>query len=74
MAYRPGQNIADMNFGSISIIIPNMNQIHQMVYKIRAFKNLNVNVDADANANADSDADADAGGSALALLDFVQGS
>ena len=51
VTYLPGHNIVVKNFGPISIIVPNMNQIHQMVKKIWALKNLNVNVETDAEAN-----------------------
>ena len=65
MTYRPEQNIADRNFGPISIIVPNINKTHQMVRKYEPLKNFNVKVDADPDANAE------ARDSAYALLDFM---
>ena len=53
MTYRPEQNIADRNFGPISIIVPNINKTHQMG-KYELLKNFNVNVDADFHANAEA--------------------
>ena len=32
--YRPGLGIAERNFGPISVIIPNMNQIHKILWKV----------------------------------------
>ena len=56
MIYRPGQNIADVNFRSIDT------KSIKWFRKYKLLKNFNVNVDAEANPNAE----ADAGGSALA--------
>ena len=51
VTYRPGQNIADRDFGPISIIVQNMNQI-KWFRKYELLENFKVNVDVDAGGSA----------------------
>ena len=50
----PRQDIADRNFGPISVIVPNMKNSIEWLRKYQLLKTFNVNVDAEGDANTDT--------------------